>query len=366
MKFSIQRERLLKPLQQIIGAVERRQTMPMLGNILLRSNESGMTMTATDLEIELIATVQVEIEGADELTLPARKLLDICRALPEGVNVTINSSEGKASIHAMRSRFVLATLPAADFPVLENIPADHNINVTEAQLKHLIDCAAFAMAQQDVRYYLNGLLLHVDQDLLRTVATDGHRLATCGMSAELQCETPYQVIIPRKGVHELQRLLTNAERVVEVEISANHIRANLPDLCFTSKLIDGRFPDYDRVVPKDADKTAFVDRSMFRQALIRTAILSSEKYRGVRLGFQESTMKLQAHNPDQEEAEEEIEIDYDGRQLEIGFNVNYLLDVLGAIESDNVEIKLTDPNSSALLKVPASEQALYVVMPMRL
>lgn len=366
MKFSIQREFLLKPLQQVIGAVERRQTMPMLGNLLLRSSKSGMSMTATDLEVELVATVQVEIDEGDEITLPARKFLDICRALPEAANITISSSENKVSIHAMRSRFVLATLPAADFPVLENIPADHNININEGQFKRLIDRTAFAMAQQDVRYYLNGLLLHVDQDVLRTVATDGHRLATCGVSAEIQCESPHQIIIPRKGIHELQRLLTDAERIIEIEMSANHLRINLPEICFTSKLIDGRFPDYDRVVPKDGDKTAFVDRDIFRQALIRTAILSSEKYRGVRLSLQAGTMKLQAHNPDQEEAEEEIEIDYDGHPVEIGFNVNYLLDVLNVLDSSSIEIKLKDPNSSALLRAPASDQALYVVMPMRL
>jgi DNA polymerase-3 subunit beta len=217
-----------------------------------------------------------------------------------------------------------------------------------------------------VRYYLNGLLLHVDQHLLRTVTTDGHRLATCEVSTDIQCEKQHQVIIPRKGVQELQRLLNDSDRTIEIELSVNHVRVNLSELCLTSKLIDGRFPDYNRVIPKDNDKTAFLDRDTFRQGLIRTAILSSEKYRGVRLSLRESTMKLQAHNPDQEEAEEEIEVDYVGQPLEIGFNVSYLLDVLNVLKSDTVEIKFKDSGSSALLKAPSSDQALYVVMPMRL
>jgi DNA polymerase-3 subunit beta len=366
MRLSIARETLLKPLQQIIGAVERRQTMPMLGHVLLRSSDSGITMTTTDLEIELVADVETELKVTGEATLPARKLLDICRALPEGAHLAIDIGGGKASIRAMRSRFVLVTLPAADFPILEDIHADRSVTVSQAQLKHLIDSTAFAMAQQDVRYYLNGLLLHIAEGSLRTVATDGHRLAICELRDQVHGEGVHQVIIPRKGVHELQRLLTDGDRDVELQLSGNHIRVSLVELRFTSKLIDGRFPDYGRVLPKDCDKTAFVDRETFRQALVRTAILSSEKYRGVRLSLDGSAMKIQAHNPDQEEAEEEVGVDYDGEPLEIGFNVNYLLDILNVVKDDTVEIKFKDPSSSALLKATASDQALYVVMPMRL
>lgn len=366
MKLTIQREALLKPLQQIIGAVERRQVMPMLGNVLLRSNESGITMVATDLEVELLASVDMDIESPGEITLPARKLLDICKNLPESAKLTLQASENRASIHAMRSRFVLATLPAADFPVIENIKVEQHVTLSQRSLKRLIDKTAFAMAQQDVRYYLNGLLLHIGDRTLRTVATDGHRLATSKEDIDIGDDVVNQVIIPRKGVQELQRLLTDSDQTIEIELSTNHIRASVADLRFTSKLIDGRFPDYDRVLPKDGDKSLLINSETLRQALIRTAILSSEKYRGVRLSLDGQTLKIQSHNPDQEEAEEDIEVEYDGEPLDIGFNVNYLLDVLSAIDSETIEIRLKDANSSALLKSAASEDSLYVVMPMRL
>lgn len=366
MKFSIQRETLLKPLQQVIGAVERRQVMPMLGNILLSGKDSGMTMTATDLEVELMAGMDVEVGTVGDVTLPARKLLDICRNLPESASLTLQVMEGKASINSMRSRFVLATLPAADFPVIEDIHAEHRVTLAQRDLKLLIDRTAFAMAQQDVRYYLNGLLLHIGDGVLRAVATDGHRLATSKVDVEIPGDAMHQVIIPRKGVQELQRILTDSDQAIEIELSGNHIRASVAELRFTSKLIDGRFPDYDRVLPKDSDKTVLVNREALRLALVRTAILSSEKYRGVRLSLDGQILRIQSHNPDQEEAEEELEVEYDGEPLEIGFNVNYLLDVLGVIGSETVELKLKDTNSSALLKTPTSEDSLYVVMPMRL
>ncbi len=366
MKFRIQREALLKPLQQVIGAVERRHTMPMLSNLLLRSNGSEMTITATDLEVELVARIDTVVETPGEITLPARKLLDICRALPGTAEIQMNIADGKAVIRALRSRFVLATLPANDFPVVEDIRAYRTIMIAQADLKRLIDRTAFAMAQQDVRYYLNGLLLHVENGLLRAVATDGHRLAMCELSTEVQSETTYQAIIPRKAVHELQRLLPESDHTIELELSANHARIDVGNLRFTSKLIDGRFPDYERVLPKDCDKTVFIDREAFRQALTRTAILSSEKYRGVRLSLDGAMMKLQSHNPDQEEAEEVIEVDYTSEPLEIGFNITYLLDVLNVIDHENLEIKFKDASSSAVLKAPNSDQAFYVVMPMRL
>lgn len=366
MKFSIQRQALLKPLQQVIGAVERRHTMPMLGNVLLRSKDFGMTITATDLELELVARLEIAVESAGEITLPARKLLEICRALPEDAELLVSTNDSKATIRALRSRFVLATLPANDFPVIEDIQGDRTVTIGQPELKRLIDLTAFAMAQQDVRYYLNGLLLHIEQGLLRTVATDGHRLATCEVTADIDTEVVHQAIIPRKAVHELQRLVPESDQTIELELGANHVRIDISELRFTSKLIDGRFPDYERVLPKECDKTVFVDRETLRQALTRTAILSSEKYRGVRLSLDGASMKLQSHNPDQEEAEEIIEVDYSGEPLEIGFNVTYLLDVLNVIEGDNLEIKLKDANSSALLKIPDSDQVRYVVMPMRL
>jgi DNA polymerase-3 subunit beta len=366
MRFSVSREALLKPLQQIFGAVERRQTMPMLSNVLLRSNDEGASLTATDLEVELVAKVTLDGTVPGEVTLPARKLLDICRNLPEGANLAFDVAEGKATIRAMRTRFVLATLPAADFPSLGDIRADRIVTLAQAEFKHTIDQTAFAMAQQDVRYYLNGLLLQLGDDVLRCVATDGHRLATAELTASSVSDGAHQVIVPRKGVQELQRLLTSSEHDVQLELSSNHIRVRGDDLCFTSKLIDGRFPDYERVLPKDSNKTLTVDRESLRQALTRAAILSSEKFKGVRLSMGGSVMRVQSHNPDQEEAEEEIEVDYAGESLEIGFNVTYLLDVLNVMEGDSAEIRFKDANSSALIKALNSDRAVYVVMPMRL
>ena len=222
------------------------------------------------------------------------------------------------------------------------------------------------MAQQDVRYYLNGLMLEMGSGFLRAVATDGHRLALCDVPVEIKTDNPRQVIVPRKGIQELQRLLDVSDTPVTVELGANHIRLIASDVCFTSKLVDGRFPDYDRVVPKGGDKLVVADRELFRQALSRTSILSNEKYRGIRLNLEKNNIKIQAHNPEQEEADEEFDVEYEGGELEIGFNVTYLLDVLGAVRSDKVEMILGDSNSSCLIKQPGTEQYRYVVMPMRL
>jgi DNA polymerase-3 subunit beta len=266
----------------------------------------------------------------------------------------------------MRTRFVLLTLPAGDFPALEDIRAERVVSVTQAAFKRLIDRTAFAMAQQDVRYYLNGLLLRVGKETLRCVATDGHRLATAALNVRALSDAAHEVIVPRKGIHELQRLLTESDVEMRVELSRNHMRVRLAESCFTSKLIDGRFPDYERVLPKESAKSLVIDREALRQALTRAAILSSEKFRGVRLSLSDGILKVQAHNPEQEEAEEDLEVEYSGEPLEIGFNASYLLDVLNVIDGDRVEMSFKDANSSALLKAPGSDEALYVIMPMRL
>jgi len=246
------------------------------------------------------------------------------------------------------------------------IKGDASFSIPQRQLKELIERTQFSMAQQDVRYYLNGLMLEISKGLLRAVATDGHRLALCDMPVDIKLSEPRQVIVPRKGIQELQRLLESNDDTVQVDIGTNHICITGPDIRFTSKLVDGRFPDYDRVVPKGGDKLVTADRDLLRQALSRTSILSNEKYRGIRLNLDKNILKIQAHNPEQEEANEEFEVDYSGASLEIGFNVTYLLDVLASVRSDNVEITLSDPNSSCLLTEPGSQQYRYVVMPMRL
>lgn len=364
MKFSVAREALLKPLQAVIGVVERRQTMPILSNVLLVAKEGQLSVTATDLEVELVAQADVDAEAGGEITVSGRKLLDICRALPEGSVVSISVSGEKMTVRAGRSRFNLATLPAAEFPVVEDIKAGQSISVDQQVLGRLFEKTHFSMAQQDVRYYLNGLLLETGGGQLRAVATDGHRLALCQADVEGQLDEQ-QVIVPRKGVLELQRLMAG-EGDLNIELGTNHIRIQLDGIRFTSKLIDGRFPEYERVIPKESANELKADRGAFQGALQRTAILSNEKYRGIRLVIRDSGVILQAHNPEQEEAEEELEVEYSGEDIEIGFNVNYLLDALGAVDGDEVTLSVQDSNSSCLIRRPGSDDCKFVVMPMRL
>ncbi len=365
MKFTAAREALLKPLQAVIGVVERRQTMPILANVLLVAKDGNVAVTATDLEVELVANAEVEVEGAGEVTVPGRKLLDICRALPEEASLSIVLSGEKLAIKSGRSKFSLMTLPAADFPTIEDINAGQTIGLPQATLCKLFDKTHFSMAQQDVRYYLNGLLIETDGKHLRAVATDGHRLALCQVELGGKKMPEQQVIVPRKGVLELQRLMSG-EGDVDLQLGSNHIRIELEGIRFTSKLIDGRFPEYERVIPQDTSNKLSADRDLLKGALQRTAILSNEKYRGIRLIIRDSGMVLQAHNPEQEEAEEELEVSYKGDDIEIGFNVNYLLDALGAIESGEVTLSVVDSNSSCLLREPGNDDCKYVVMPMRL
>lgn len=365
MKVSAGRETLLKPLQAVIGVVERRQTMPILANVLLIAKNGEIAVTATDLEVELVAVADVEVDVPGEVTVPGRKLLDICRALPEEAVIAISLSGEKLNIKSGRSKFSLTTLPAAEFPTVDNIEASQRVSVSQAVLGRLLEKTHFSMAQQDVRYYLNGLLLETGNKMLRAVATDGHRLALCEVGLDGEQTAEQQVIVPRKGVLELQRLMSG-EGELEIELGSNHVRIQLAGIRFTSKLIDGRFPEYERVIPQDTSNAMSANREVFRSALQRTAILSNEKYRGIRLIIRAGGMVLQAHNPEQEEAEEEIEIEYSGEEIEIGFNVNYLLDALAAIESDNVSLALVDGNSSCLIREPGNDDCKYVVMPMRL
>ncbi|HZW59119.1 MAG TPA: DNA polymerase III subunit beta [Woeseiaceae bacterium] len=365
MKLSASREALLKPLQAVIGVVERRQTMPILANVLLVAKDGQVSVTATDLEVELVASAEVDVEAGGEVTVPGRKLLDICRALPEEAQVAISQSGEKLALRSGRSKFSLTTLPAAEFPTVEDIKATQSVEVPQSVLMRLLEKTHFSMAQQDVRYYLNGLLLETSKNRLRAVATDGHRLALSEAQIDGGGKAEQQVIVPRKGVLELQRLLSG-EGAVAIELGSNHVRIQLDGIRFTSKLIDGRFPEYERVIPRDTSNELSADRQAFRSALQRTAILSNEKYRGIRLIIRDSGVTLQAHNPEQEEAEEELEVQYSGEDIEIGFNVNYLLDALGAIESQDVTLSVVDGNSSCLLREPGNDDSKYVVMPMRL
>jgi DNA polymerase-3 subunit beta len=366
MKFEITKEDLLRPLSQVSGVVERRQTLPILSNVLVVAEAQAIAFTATDLEVELHANFSHDVVTPGTTTLPARKLMDICRNLPDGAKITLAVEGERATLRSGRSRFTLATLPAEDFPKVDEVASTQTVNVTQATLRQLIDSTHFAMAQQDVRYYLNGLMLELAGSRLRAVATDGHRLSLADIDAELQVEDPVQVIVPRKGISELLRLLEESDAAVQMELGSNHVRVALPGITFTSKLIDGRFPDYERVIPADSGKPITADCGTLRHALMRTSILSNEKYRGIRFQLEAGNLRILAHNPEQEEAEEEIEVDYAGEPLEIGFNANYIIDALAAIRTDQVVMNITDSSSSCLLTPSDGEACRYVVMPMRL
>lgn len=367
MHFTIQREALLKPLQLVAGVVERRQTLPVLSNVLLVVQGQQLSLTGTDLEVELVGRVTLD-DAAEpgEITVPARKLMDICKSLPGDALIDIRLDEHKVLIKSGRSRFTLSTLPANDFPTVEEGPGSLGFSVEQGKLRRLIERSSFAMAQQDVRYYLNGMLLEVSNGMLRTVATDGHRLAMCSMQAGIEQADRHQVIVPRKGILELARLLTEQDAEVSIMLGQHHVRATTGEFTFTSKLVDGKFPDYERVLPRGGDKLVIGDRQQLREAFSRTAILSNEKYRGIRLQLESGLLKIQANNPEQEEAEEEVAVDYSGGSLEIGFNVSYLLDVLGVMTTERIRLILSDANSSALLQEFDNDDSAYVVMPMRL
>ncbi len=367
MKTIIKREDLLEPLQKVIGAVERKQTLPILGHVLLQSRDGQASLTATDLEIELTAKLKPEQSEEDfSTTLPARKLLDIVKALPDQAEITLASEDGRIRITSGKSRFTLGSLQASDFPRIEDIQPHSQFSLPQKVLKKLIDKTAFAMALQDVRYYLNGMLMELGDKGIRLVATDGHRLALSEELGSLGISSDRQIIIPRKGVLELGRLLNNEDTPAELLISQNHLRVQTPDLVFTSKLIDGKFPDYNRVIPEDGNLVMTVDRDVLKQSLHRISILSNEKYRGINLSLNENSLGIRAHNPDQEEAEEEITVDYHETPMEIGFNVTYLLDVLSVLDSDQVLVNLKDSNSSCIIKASDNDNFRYVVMPMRI
>lgn len=368
MKFKISRDALMKPLNLVAGVVERRQTLPILSNVKIELDDGVLSLTGTDLEVELVGRIELGDDAeVGEVTVPARKLADICKSLPDGSEVEFSVDGERVVVRSGRSRFTLSTLPANDFPSIDQAAGSLSFSVNQAQLKRLIERTSFSMAQQDVRYYLNGMLFEVSAEQLRTVATDGHRLAMSTLNDSFDgVKEAMQVILPRKGVLELQRLLQDPDADVNVVIGSNHFHASTPEFTFTSKLVDGKFPDYERVLPRGATSPMLAQRTDLRDSLSRTAILSNEKYRGVRLIVDNDTLDIHANNPEQEEAEESIGIEYAGERIEIGFNVGYLIDVLGVLQGPQVRFQLTDGASSVLIEDPEDEAAMYVVMPMRL
>jgi DNA polymerase III subunit beta len=366
MKIQVGRNELLTAVQAVIGVVERRQTLPVLSNLLLDAQKDELVLTGTDLELELVSRAVIKCQASGKTTVPARKLFDICRGLPEGAELTLESSGDKLRLQSGKSRFTLATLRPDEFPSLGTVSTPRVLKLAKKDLRSLIERTQFAMANQDVRYYLNGMLLHVTGKRIRAVATDGHRLAMSELVKDTKLKDETQIILPRKAVLELMRLLDPSDDEVELRLADTQFQADLDVIRMTSKLIDGRFPDYERVIPDNGDRHLKADRERVRAALSRAAILSNEKFRGVRLQLADGKLRLSTHNPEHEEAEEELEVDYKGAPLEIGFNVNYLMDALAAMQTETFQMELKGPDASGLLHEQSGSGSKYVVMPMRL
>lgn len=366
MKFKTSRENLLMPLQQVVGVIEKRQTLPILSNVLIQLAENRLELTGTDLEVQLVAHSVTEPGEDGAITVPARKLLDICRLLPDGSLVSLECRQDKISIQSGRSRFSLSTLPADHYPAFDVSEPEAELTLSSRLLKQAMEKTVYAMAMQDVRYYLNGLLLDLDGRLLRTVASDGHRLALHEELLEDAALEPRQVIVPRKGIMELYRLLSDQDEPVTLQFAANNIRVLMSGLSFSAKLIEGRFPDFRRVMPKDITKVISLDRETFKAALNRVSVLTAEKIKGVSLEVREGLMILQSQNPEHEEAEEEFEVSLSGEGLAVGFNTTYLLDALNNVDSEQVTLSFTDAGNSCLIEDPQNQKYKFIVMPMKL
>jgi DNA polymerase-3 subunit beta len=363
----MEKEVLLKPLQTVSGIVERKQPLPILSNVLIEKNGDYLHFVATDLEIQIATKTQVTDQDKNNaaITISARKMQDILRVLPDDSKISLDIQDGRLQIKANKSRFNLQTLPAQDFPkVAEQLEQAEKVEVEQRLLKKLFGMVQYAMAQQDIRYYLNGVLLVIEGTSLRLVATDGHRLAFTSATLN-ESYAKREVILPRKTISELVKLLTDTEDRIVLDLAENQTRIAFADVVLTSKVIDGKFPDYERVIPKYENHLT-LDKQAISQALQRAAILSNEKFRGVRFVLTEKNLRIISSNSEQEEAQEDMEVDYHGPALDIGFNVNYLLDGLNSVSDTMVTFSFGDPNSSILITVPGNDSFKYVVMPMRI
>lgn len=368
MKLLIGREQLLQPLQQVVGAVERKTTLPILSHVLIQVEDQRLQLTATDLEIELVASIELEqpVDEPFRSTLPARTLFDICKALPPESVIDLQWDGQKVLLKSKRSRFTLATLAPDDFPALEDFNTDLHIQMPQKTFRHLLEGTAFAMAQQDVRYYLNGLLLQAAQQQLTVVATDGHRLAVADHNIPIETDTTLQLLLPRKAVSELLRVMSDDDADIAMDFGKNHVRFELPGLRFSSNLIDGKYPDYQRVMPLDCQQVLSANRELLKASLSRIAILSNEKFKGIRLRLSKNLLTIESQTPEKEEGEESLEVDYSGDEFEIGFNVAYMIDVLNVLDTEEIRIHFKDANSSCLITAMDQEDQRYVIMPMRL
>ncbi|PHS72719.1 MAG: DNA polymerase III subunit beta [Cycloclasticus sp.] len=366
MKLNINKEDLLEPLTKVFGVIERRQTLPILSNVYFSLDRGILKLAGTDLEVQVAVETPINCQESFKTTIPGRKLLDICRSLPDNSTVSLNFSNDEVVIRAGKGRFKLRTLSAAEYPLFDELNYIDDISIEQGVLSKTFSKTVFCMAQQDVRYYLNGLMMEVEEGTLQTVASDGHRLAFSKKPLEDESKSISQVIIPRKAAHEVLRLLEKTEGKIDINVGKNNIKFTLGDVQLNTKLIDGRFPNFKNVVPDESKHSLIIEKQSFKSALSRVSILSNEKYKGIRLDLSEQLLTINANNPEQDEAEETLTVDFNGEEMSMGFNSSYLMDALNVIESDKVRISFTDTNSSCLLEDPNDTSSRFVIMPMRI
>jgi DNA polymerase III subunit beta len=366
MKFIINRETLLTPLQQIVGVIEKRQTMPVLANVLMVVNDNSLTLTGTDLEIQIVARVTVTDSKPGSITVPARKLLDLCRLLPNGADIQLEQQNEKVKLLSNRSKFSMSCLPAEHYPKFAESDMDKQFTINAGKFKKALEKTIFCMANQDVRYYLNGLLLNISNNKMKLVASDGHRLSIFEDNLENQTGYESRIILPRKGVLELYRLLDNLDSDLTVMFSNNNIKISINNLIFTAKLVDAKYPDFGKVFQQSFYEPITLPKQEIKESLTRVAVLSNEKFKGVTFDISPGIMKISTHNPEHDEAEEELTISYQGEPLSIAFNAQYLLDAVSNLDSDNAVLTIASNASSCFIDEPNQCEYKFIVMPMRL
>ena len=366
MIFKTQRETLLAPLTQICGVVEKKGTLPVLSNVLLKTDNDQLLLTTSDLDVEMRSECVAEIIEPGEITVPAQKFLDICKALPDGSVLHFEFHEGKCLITSGKSKFSVSTLSAMEFPLIEDMETYQQVHIESADLKRMLKQTVFCMAVQDVRYFLNGLLFEVSHNKLRCVSADGHRLALSECDYVNDAEINKQILIPRKGVLELQKMIKDVDQVISLFVGNNHVKVQVEHIAMTSKLIDGKFPDYEAVIPLNMEKQFVADKETLRKSLLRVAILSNEQYKGVKFKISTDRLEIVGNNPDQEQAEDVINVSTDIEEIETAFNVNYLLEATNAFVDDEIQFSFKEATSSCLIKHPTRTDCRLVVMPLRI